>query len=297
MRHPASVPAADAAVLDAMAEHISLVLDAWDEMARFTRWEATPDSYCADERRRLRRHYGPGGDWADVASRYASGTANTMLAVGAQHLEAVVVLLRGRQVIFPLALPVRSLLEISSYVAWLLDPRLTARQRGARAHLARIDDLTRARTVAAQLGHGSAERYALQVKQLRSRHLEALFYPSEIEIDRGGTLTIAGQRSPGLTASMQYLEEVHEAKAWNAAGMYGWLSNASHPTPHVATEIAVRRGDLHRFELEDATYPYRLCRAGLMSFIKGWALLAAYLGHDQDLPGDLGEAIADLPQP
>ncbi len=90
---------------------------------------------------------------------------------------------------------------------------------------------------------------------------------------------------------------MHAAHDWQTRGMYAWLSNASHPTPAVAREMAVPFGGAHRFALDDVTYPYRLVRAGMMTFLRGWQLLAGYLGVDQDEPGTLGEEIGALPEP
>jgi len=189
---------------------------------------------------------------------------NTLLAVAAQHLEGLVAPPRARQVIFPPALLVRSITEISAYVSWLLDPRPTTRQRAARVFLARIDDVTRSKAASAALGHKSAAWL-------------------------GKAVSLAG--------SLMYLEQVHEAEGLEDG------RNVRIPVQRDAPYAACGRPTCPaaparaRFQLEDATYPYRLSRAGLMSFIKGWALLASYLGYDQEPSGDLGEEIDQLPKP
>ncbi len=84
--------------------------------------------------------------------------------------------MRAHQVIFALALPVRSTLEIFGYVTWLLDPRITPWQRAARVMLARLDDLGRAKSVAA-LGHPSARDFVTRGTEMRKSTIPAHFYP------------------------------------------------------------------------------------------------------------------------
>ncbi len=134
MRPPPHVPPADAAVLDALAGHADKILDGWHATAHRSGWKPVAGSYCEDERRRLRRQYGPGGDWNDIASEVAVGFSNLLLAVTAQHLEALIALLRARQVMFAPAVLVRSALEhrwLRVMVARPARDRPAARRPGA----------------------------------------------------------------------------------------------------------------------------------------------------------------------
>jgi hypothetical protein len=93
-------------------------------------------------------------------------------------------------------------------------------------------------------------------------------------------------------------ERVHGTD-WKAAGLYDLLSNASHPTPTMIYELTVpgREGS-RRFDLEDASYPVRLCRMATIALLHTWDLTAEYLGLDADhILDPLRAAILALPDP
>jgi len=204
-------------------------------------------------------------------------------------------LLRAREVIFPLAPLSRTILETSGHIAWLLDPRPTVRQRAARAFLARVVDVTRGKAAAKALNQPLLNSFGDALHQLRKVDLPQRFYPSEIERTDAGELIIAKQRYPGLSALMPYLDEVHRHD-WNSPGMYSWLSNVSHPTPNVLLVLSAPDGDLARIQIPDAGYPYRICRAGLLAFLRGWALLYSYVGHDSEPIDNLADVVDALPE-
>lgn len=286
----ARVPPAQAAVLDAMADHILTVVHDWDAAVPTTLGDPRPDSFCAYERAQLRRKRGPALNWDDISSVHAVGMASALLAVSAQQLRGTAALLRAREVIFPLAPLVRSVLETSGHIAWLLDPRPTVRERAARAYIARVVDVTRGKAAAKLLDQPMLNAFGDALHHLRKVELGQRFFPSEIERTPSGELVIAGQRYPGLSSSMRILDEVHRHH-WNSPGMYSWLSNVSHPTPNVLVVLSARDGDLARIQIPGAGYPYRICRAGLLAFIRGWDLLTSYLGHDGEPIERLAAAI------
>jgi hypothetical protein len=287
-------------VLDALAQHISTVLDAFYDFGVATGWQPTADSAMKFEEAALTRQYGPDAYWDGTDAAYASSASVIFTAVAGQHLEGIRTLLDAREVTFTLATPTRAVLEIAGHVHWLLDPRLTGsgasvRDRAARVFLARLDNSTRAKTAAKAVQHPDTKVFARSVRDLRKVVLPSRFYPSEIKIEDSGKIELRRQVVPGLGASLRYIEEVNQTE-WNTPGMYAYLSNASHPTLHVPLEM-INPNARPGFHLEDVTLPYRLTRAAMMSFIKCWALSSAYLGLDQEQAGDLGEQIDALPTP
>lgn len=286
-------------ILDGLASHIDKVLDAYDAFGRRTRWTASHDSPLQDERVRLQRKMGSSGVWDGKEAGQAGEMSALFGQLAAQHLEAVRVLLISREVIFSLAPLCRSTLEVAGHVFWLLDTRLHGqpRDRAARVFLSRLDDATRRVTAAKPVGHPHLETFLRSVHDLREEFLPAHFYKSEI-VNQDGRITLRGQSSPGLAASLRYIEAVTGVD-WNTSAMYAYLSNASHPSLHVVLDgyvydEAEQKG---QFVAKDARLPYLLTRAALMSFIRIWQVSAAYHGLDYGEAGDLGEEIDALPSP
>lgn len=291
----ARVTARQEAVLDSMADHIVAVARVWDQAVQARLWEPAPDSFCTWERTQLYRKRGPVINWDDESSQHAVWMSMALLTVSAQQLRGMAALLRAREVIFPLAPLCRTIFETSGHIAWLLDPRPTVRERAARAFLARLIDITRGKAAAKELSQPMLNSFGDALHQLRKVDLPKRFYPSEVERTDAGELIIAKQRYPGLSALMPYLDEVHRHD-WNSPGMYSWLSNVSHPTPNVLVVLSARDGDLARVQIPDAGYPYRICRAGLLAFLRGWGLVDAYLGHNAGPLESLTDAIDELPE-
>jgi hypothetical protein len=289
------------AVLDGLGAHIDKVLDAHDDFGQRTRWVAVDGSALEYERWLMARQFGPAGfdSWDGSEAPQAAEIAALFGQQAAQHLDAIRVLLHEREVMFSLAPLVRSILEITGHVFWLLDTSIhnNPRDRAARVLLARIDDATRQKTAAKYVDHPDLEQMVRNVQDLRRRVLTERFYPSEIE-DRDGRLRLRGQSLPGLGRSLSYVERVTGVD-WNARGMYAYLSNASHPTFHVVREAyqydeTTGKGS---FVARDGRLPYRMTRAAIMSFVRIWQVNARYRGLLDDEAGDLGEQVEGLPSP
>jgi hypothetical protein len=177
-------------------------------------------------------------------------------------------------------------MENAGRAHWVLDPRLYVREgmrrRAARVLLALIDDRTRQKTVATGAGTPEAPRIGALVRELRTTTLKSRFYSSEIQ-DRSGSLTVCGERLPGLRDSLITFQEVSGGH-WPAGLMYDLLSNASHPTPHVIVsmlridEDSDLPAELH---LPDAGYPLKLARATIFGLLKTHQLIDGYKGHEE----------------
>lgn len=201
-RPPVAVTRGDANLLDGYANVIDKALDAFFSWTASTKWQPTHASPQQYERRCLLRQYGPGGSWDGADAQIALGLGSLFVILEAQYLEGIRALLLSRQVIVPLAPPVRSCFEAACRVAWLLEPReprtgraapLPIRDRAARVQAVRLEDLTRRKTVAVSLGDRQAPKFGGQVRDLRRKILPALFYTSEIA-DESGELVLRGQR-------------------------------------------------------------------------------------------------------
>lgn len=298
MRPQTQIHPREAAILDGLADHIDKVLDAFAEFGTRTKWESTEHSPLAYDRWRLLRQYGPTLNWDDEAADYASVNGVLFTSVAGQHLEALRVVLRAREVVFPPAIIARPILEIAGHVFWLLDPNIVSvRDRAARVWLAKLQDATRRKTAALTVKHPDAPKFGGTVRQIRRHEVPSRFYPSELSEGDRGAIRLRDQSHPGLEEALNYISSA-TGVAWNTSGMYSYLSNASHPTLHVITDsLDATGGEVTGFGLHDVTLPYRISRMAIMCFVRCWQLTAAYHGLDQQEAGDLGEEIEGLPAP
>lgn len=293
---PPTTPAADA-VLDGLASHIDKVIEAYQRFGSRTAWRGTGDSPVAFEKLKLGRQFGPGGSWDGADASHAAASAVLFTNQAGLHLEGVADLLRARHVAVPIVTPTRAILELCGHVYWLLDPRIVTslRRRAARVYLSRLDDVTRAKTAAVAVGHPDAPKIGRAARDLRRVTLPQRFYPSEYTVEPNGEIVFQDDRSPGLGASLAFIEDISGVD-WNTPAMYAILSNASHPTLHAVLEglSPITAGPM---DLVDTRWPYNVVRAAVMGFVRSWAITAAYHGLDQEEAGDLGEEMDLLPSP
>lgn len=299
MPRPRSGPqaaAADAAVLDAYALLVDEPLDAFWSWVEDTRWQPATKPPYEYEKWLMRRQYGPAGSWDGSDAEGALVLSSTFLSLAGQYLEGVRELLVSRHVIVPLAPLVRASFEACCRIAWLLEPlpeipgrrvaKVPVRIWAARVRAVQVEDFTRAKTVTVSLNHNSAPKWGAAVRELRRVTLPGKFYPSETGELRDGELVYCGQRLPGFRAGALAYEKTFGVN-WTAGGAYDWLSNASHPTPSALRELTkVTATGARRFEIEDASYPARLARLALVSFLHCWDQIAEYLDlrHDEVQP-------------
>jgi hypothetical protein len=286
--------------LSAMADCCDLIvveLRYWSDQHS---WQEGVNSPFGRERDGFRRRFGPGGAWDDADLRRGLVMAFAHLLAATRYLTAISKLLRASE-IFALAPLIRSVYELSSRVTWLLDPRLSVRERAARIYLTRLEDATRAKSTGKSLNHPDLVKLGHQVRSMRRSFLTSRFYPSEIA-DENGILTVCGQKLPGIRAGLVLMDDVYR-NGWNSPGIYDYLSDATHPTFYAAFESFdfIRSDEDGRLRwnvnLRDVTFPYRMTRASLLVFLSLWSLLAKY--HDIDFPilGDLVDLIDRVPEP
>lgn len=297
MRPPPPTTLAADAVLDGLADHIDKVINAYQLFGSRTGWKATHDSPVAYEKAKLARKLGPGGPWDGADASHAAASAVLFTNQAGLHLEGIADVLRARHVVVPVVTPTRAILELAGHVYWLLDPRLitSLRRRAARVYLSRLEDATRAKTSAVAVGHPNAPKIGKAVRDLRRVTLPQRFYQSEYQVEPNGEIVFQDERSPGLGASLTFIEDVSGVD-WNTPAMYAILSNASHPTLHWVLEgiSPITAGPM---DLGETRWPYNVVRAAIMGFVRSWALTAGYHGLDQEEAGDLGEEIDSLPSP
>lgn len=293
----------EAAVIEALARHMAKILDAFRTFSRVhPRWATAAESPAAEVSTLLQRQLGPSGVWPGDAADYAADAALLFLVAQSDHL-AVLQQIYSSYVglMFGVAPPARSLLELNGYVFWLLHPDVeSVRTRASRALLSQLNGATRELSAAKKLGApGSLRSQRGQVVRELKDRVKAQFYPSEIEYEEPGRrLILRGEKHPGPGEALRHLS-VAGAQDWNSEGAYAFLSNASHPTLHAITDTIKQAGKglPARFGHSDTLYHYRLARISMSCFLSTWQIAAAYRGLDQQPSRQLAREIDDLPQP
>lgn len=297
------IDARDAAVLDALAEHMSKIRRTLRAYGRTEpRWAIGEDSQAAYERALLCRQFGPNGAWDGHAADYVADAGLLFLLVQADHLAVLHQIYDSYEgLMFGAAPPVRSLIELQGYVFWLLHPDVTdIRLRAARALQSELNDARRDLAAAKQLNAPTRIRSPRgeRLSHLKKR-VEREFYASEFAYEeKTGDLILKGEKHPGPGAALRYLE-VGGNDASNSSGAYAFLSNATHPTLHVITDTILfnEDGSSGAFGHDDTVFHYRLARLAMIGLLKTWYLVALYRGRDTATPLALLNEIDSLPEP
>lgn len=284
-RPEVNIPERAALVLSAHAAFLSDVLDAFGEWNNEHEWVATDGSPSVRERQTIRRHFGPAGNWTDEPSINLTGIVSLLLGSSSQYLEAIAALIEAHQVIASLPPLVRAVYEASGRITWVIAPltstrlgRTTARPRVARAMLVQLEDFGRAKEAAVSLDMPTAPKYGESWHRLKRDVIPGLFYESERVRTKSGKLILCEQALPGFKDAAVIFEKVH-ALEWKAAGVYDFLSNAAHPTPHmVMNSVKLQPNGMVRFEIDGTTSVTRQIRIAVLSFLHAWRITSTYLG-------------------
>lgn len=302
-RQEAFVSPEAAEVLAAHANFLNEAMDVFADWNDEHGWVATERSPSEAERQTICRHFGPAGDWAGDSSQNITGIVSLLLGVSTQYLEAIRALLEAHQVIASLPPLVRASFEASCRITWVIAPlkttglgRTTARPRVARAVLVQLEDYSRLKAAAVALGLPQATQYGGSWRKLRSKTIPGLFYESEIVLEKNGDLTICGQSLPGFREATVEFEKVHHLD-WKAGGVYDFLSNAAHPTPHmVMNATKLQPNGKVRFEIEGTSSVTRQVKVAVLAFLLSWRRTAGYLGLPFDSIEKLLTRVDSLPE-
>lgn len=305
MRPKTDVSERAAALLDAWADHIDVVLDAqWDLMGGGHHWVPDPNSTLEWVRARLTKKFGPVGIWDGAEAESSGRLATLMLAVSGQHLEGIADLLRARQVVFPVAPLARSIVESAGRTFWLIDPRATeSRDLAARVWMVRLENATRQVSTAKGWAADNVkllEKLVKAKKLLREVEIPSRFYASEIA-DSDGVITLRGQRIPGLSGGLKYVAGGMGIEDWYTP-MYAFLSDATHPTPYAALDTLQPAGSieddpLHKFGSADMRREFMIYQAAVHAYQQSWWLVTSYFGLDTAAVIEVCDRVNDLPRP
>jgi hypothetical protein len=220
----------------------------------------------------------------------------TYLEIAAADLGGLAALYRAGEVIFPPLPIVRSIIEHSARVVWVLGdtPLRSYTDILARAYLEVFASAEATKAAIGRLGSTQDENHiAAKQRWLEVRKRAIAAFP-------GATADALSNSKPGRTLSGQVLLGPEASIEWmfkllarsaggslsgdQALGLYGLLSSGTHPSLDLARQfrVPVNRGDYFEFNLRvDSTHLERLLTAALAAFYNALSYAIDFYGADR----------------
>ena len=241
----------------------------------------------------------------ETGHRMIAEVVQTFLLTASGHLGALASLYKDSEVLFSPPLLVRAVVENCAHALWVLgdDPDEAPENRLARAYLEELLSAEEARKNAGRMrtkAHPSYEHADIAYTALKQQILAR--FPSASRQDLGNR-TLNGQKLPNLEATVTWMYALTERhggtiKGDTASGIYGFLSNMTHPTLYPARQRQIR-GDnpahdhpvthlhIELGSIEDEA------RAALASFYNALTYTTSYFGWPPSAIGDLEKKIEE----
>lgn len=280
--------------------------DAFFETADRFHWTPAPESPAAAAADDL-----PSPDIAVTAPRGATGhrlvaeVVQTYLLTASGHLGGLASLYKSGEVIFPTPALIRSTIENCAHAVWVLgdDTDQSPDNRLARAYLEELVSAEEAKKNAGRMRDKTHPSYIsanTYYKALKAEIIER--FPGTTPETLGASpRTLNGQSMPNLEAAVEWMYELTKSfggliDGRTATGIYGFLSNMTHPTlyparqrrewaedPDASHRVAYLRVDLGSTENE--------ARAALAAFYNALTYTTSYFGWPTDVVDELTAVI------
>lgn len=239
-----TVPPAYSARLEELAQALSACRDAFHETADTFHWEPASGSGAAAAAVTL-----PAPDPAianptgETGHRLIAEVIQIFLFGAAAHMGGLASLLRAGEVISSPPLILRAIIENCAHAVWVLgdDPDEPAEDRLARVYLEELRSAEEAKKNSGRLrgkDDPTYKRTETAYKKLKAQILARFPGSTKAELGKG---VLRRQQLPGLEDAVKWMYELTESfggtiDATTASGMYGLLSNLTHPTLYPVRE-------------------------------------------------------------
>lgn len=252
-------------------------------------WSPAPDSAAEQDANAL-----PSPDpgivdcQGETGFRLVAEVVQTYMLAASGHLGGLASMYSTGEVHFSPGLLVRAVMENCAHALWVLgeagdDPE----ERLARAYLEELQSAEEAQGTAKLMGGTTSSQYqaARGWHRLLRRQVQGRFSVTPDELGRG---QLRGQSMPGLTDSVLWMYDLTAAAggtidARGAEGMYGFLSNLTHPTLYPVKQMRVWTHDettghaVAHLQL-DVDFSENLARAALAAFYNTLTYVTSYFG-------------------
>lgn len=212
--------------------------DTFHEICDRYRWTPTSGSPAAEDAAEL-----PSPDpqvaepHGETGHRMIAEDVYSFLVTSAGHLGGLASLYASHEVLFSPPLLIRAVIENCAHALWVLgdDPDEPSVNRLARAYLEELMSAEEAKKNAGRMltkAHSSYSRFAAEYRAIKRQILARFPGATPVEL---GEHKLSGQQLPNLEAAVVWMYELTEASGGTigpvaASGIYGYLSNMTHPT-------------------------------------------------------------------
>lgn len=182
----------------------------------------------------------------ETGHRLIAETVQTYLLTASGHLGGLASLYRSGEFIFPTPALIRSTIENCAHAVWVIgdEDDASAENRLARAYLEQLVSAEEAKKNAGRMRGKEHSSYVAANDYYRALKTEIFErFPGTTAKSLGGgrERTLAGQSLPGLEDAVRWMYELTESYGGTiggdtAVGIYGYLSNLTHPTLYPAQQ-------------------------------------------------------------
>lgn len=233
--------------LDELSKVFLVCREAFHETADTYHWTPAPGSPAADDAAKL-----PSPDplitepRGETGHRLTAEVIQTFLLTASGHLGGLASLYAHGEVLFSPPLLIRAVIENCAHAVWVLgdDPDEPTENRLARAYLEEFLSAEEAKKNAGRMLGKTHASYLHAAEAYRRLKTQILVRFPEVSKQTLGEGTLHGQKLPGLEEAVKWMYSLTEAAGGTidpetASGIYGFLSNMTHPTLYPARQ---RRG-------------------------------------------------------
>lgn len=278
--------------------------DAFHDISDRSRWTAEPGSPAAADATRL-----PSPDplvakpHGETGHRMIAEVVQIFMLTASGHLGGLAGLYAAQEVLFSPALLVRAVIENCAHAVWVLgdDPDEDPENRLARAYLEELLSAEEAKKNVGRMHTKADPRFAraeAEYKALKQQILVRFPDTSRQDLGEGN---LHGQRLPNLEAAVIWMYDLTRRSGGTitsdaASGIYGALSNMTHPTLYPArqrrlwdeaNEDGYRAANLTiNIEAIEAE-----ARAALAAFYNAITYITSYFGWSTDVLDELETGI------
>lgn len=232
---------------------------------------------------------------SESGHRLIAEVLQTYLLIASGHLGGLASLYASGEVLFPPAALIRATVENCAHAMWVLgdDAAEPSENRLARAYLEELLSAEEAKKNAGRLGdkaapaHVNAEAYYTTLKQ------QILDRFPDSDKDSLGKRTLHGQTLLNLEATVTWMYALTEVAGSNispraGSGVYGFLSNMTHPTLYPARQMRVWRdepehGHAVAYLHIDVGFAERQASAALAAFYNALSYVTSYFGWNTSI--------------
>jgi hypothetical protein len=221
-----------------------------------------------------------------------SEAISSYLLVASAHMGGLAALHAAGEVIFPPGILVRSVLENCAHAMWIPGdtPEEPAGSKLARAYLEELISAEEAKKNAGRLEPKTSPQHQDAAAEFKRRRQEALdVFPGTTPEDLAKR-QLAGQQLPNPEACVAWMYRLLESATASSidertgTGVYGFLSNMTHPTLYPARQLRVwHEADGHAGHMTSTLYldigfVERQASAAIVVFYNALAYITSYYG-------------------